>query len=89
MKGTFVERPKKAMKKASDMPGESKKERKRRLAAEKAKQRPGDGGAAVGGYEAGRGGGGGDSGDVPNKILFCTNLPEETTEEMLQMLFNQ
>lgn len=25
----------------------------------------------------------------PNKILFCTNLPEETTEDMLKMLFNQ
>jgi len=25
----------------------------------------------------------------PNQILFLTNLPEETTEVMLQMLFNQ
>jgi len=25
----------------------------------------------------------------PNQILFLTNLPEETTEIMLQMLFNQ
>lgn len=24
----------------------------------------------------------------PNKILFCTNLPDETTEEMLKLLFN-
>uniref|UniRef100_A0A0R3R268 J domain-containing protein n=1 Tax=Brugia timori TaxID=42155 RepID=A0A0R3R268_9BILA len=24
----------------------------------------------------------------PNKILFCTNLPEETTEQMLSLLFN-
>ncbi|VDK29140.1 unnamed protein product [Gongylonema pulchrum] len=24
----------------------------------------------------------------PNKILFCTNLPEETTEQMLALLFN-
>ncbi|VDN01987.1 unnamed protein product [Thelazia callipaeda] len=24
----------------------------------------------------------------PNKILFCTNLPEETTEQMLTLLFN-
>uniref|UniRef100_A0A914VZ65 RRM domain-containing protein n=1 Tax=Plectus sambesii TaxID=2011161 RepID=A0A914VZ65_9BILA len=33
---------------------------------------------------------GGNMGDAPpNKILFCTNLPEETTEQMLHMLFNQ
>jgi U1 small nuclear ribonucleoprotein A len=25
----------------------------------------------------------------PNKILFCTNLPEETTQQMLHMLFAQ
>ena len=25
----------------------------------------------------------------PNQILFLTNLPEETNEMMLQMLFNQ
>ncbi|WKY04910.1 hypothetical protein Q1695_005710 [Nippostrongylus brasiliensis] len=25
----------------------------------------------------------------PNKILFCTNLPEEATTDMLQILFNQ
>ena len=30
------------------------------------------------------------SGDAPpNQILFLTNLPEETNEMMLQMLFNQ
>ncbi|RDD44690.1 U1 small nuclear ribonucleoprotein A [Trichoplax sp. H2] len=27
--------------------------------------------------------------ELPNKILFLTNLPEETTELMLSMLFNQ
>lgn len=25
----------------------------------------------------------------PNKILFCTNLPPETTQDMLHMLFAQ
>lgn len=25
----------------------------------------------------------------PNQILFLTNLPDETTEMMLSMLFNQ
>lgn len=35
-------------------------------------------------------GGGGSSGkDLPNKILFLTNLPEETNEMMLSMLFQQ
>lgn len=27
--------------------------------------------------------------ELPNNILFLTNLPEETTELMLSMLFNQ
>merc|ERR1711935_766769 len=35
----------------------------------------------------GRGGVGGDA--PPNQILFLTNLPEETNETMLSMLFNQ
>ncbi|KAE9421807.1 hypothetical protein Angca_003099 [Angiostrongylus cantonensis] len=38
----------------------------------------------------GRGGNGGDGGPAPpNKILFCTNLPDEITTDMLQILFNQ
>uniref|UniRef100_A0A158PCR2 U2 small nuclear ribonucleoprotein B n=1 Tax=Angiostrongylus cantonensis TaxID=6313 RepID=A0A158PCR2_ANGCA len=33
---------------------------------------------------------GGDEGPAPpNKILFCTNLPDEATTDMLQILFNQ
>ena len=27
--------------------------------------------------------------ELPNKILFLTNLPEETSEKMLEMLFKQ
>ena len=74
MKGTFQERPKKVQ-------GESKKAKKRA-----AKE-------AAGKASGGSGGGGGGSGHVsdapPNQILFLTNLPEETNEMMLSMLFNQ
>lgn len=81
MKGTFVERPTKTAKKLGELQGESKKERKRRLAAEKSKSR---------GDADGHGGINMETGEQPpNKILFCTNLPEETTEQMLAMLFNQ
>merc|ERR1711935_298543 len=52
---------------------ESKKAKKRAAKAEAAAQ--------------GRGGVGGDA--PPNQILFLTNLPEETNETMLSMLFNQ
>jgi len=81
LKGTFVERPKKPMKKTVDAAAaESRKERKRRLVAEKARARGATGADAYAGQ----------TGEAPpNKILFCTNLPEETTEQMLQMLFNQ
>ena len=54
-------------------PMESKKAKKRAAKAEAAAQ--------------GRGGVGGDA--PPNQILFLTNLPEETNETMLSMLFNQ
>lgn len=82
MRGTFVERPK-ASKKAREAE-ESRKEKKRRLAAEKAsaKKAARAEGARPGGAEPG--------GDMPpNKILFCTNLPEETTQQMLHVLFVQ
>ncbi|KIH68207.1 hypothetical protein ANCDUO_01460 [Ancylostoma duodenale] len=39
---------------------------------------------------AGGGRGPGEDGPAPpNKILFCTNLPDEATTDMLQILFNQ
>ena len=58
-------------------PGESKKAKKR--AAKEASRQAG-GGQGVGGpvHDA-----------PPNQILFLTNLPEETNEMMLSMLFNQ
>jgi len=84
VKGTFVERPKQATgaKKTGDtLPGESRKERKRRQLLEKAKL------SGQPGAQATPQGAGGDN--TPNKILFCTNLPEETTDQMLAMLFQQ
>jgi len=50
------------------------------LAAANTMQRPFAGGAAAGGVLAEQ---------PPNAILFLTNLPEETNEMMLSMLFNQ
>ncbi|KAL1232806.1 U1 small nuclear ribonucleoprotein [Trichinella spiralis] len=78
LKGTYVERPKEHQRNA-DLTGESKKEKKRRIAAEKARLRASEGTNYVSV----------ESNPPPNKILFCTNLPEEATEHMLQMLFNQ
>jgi len=76
MKGTYQERPKKAV-------GESKKSKKK--AAKEAVK------AAAGGAAAAGGGGGAVATEnaPPNQILFLTNLPEETNEMMLSMLFNQ
>ncbi|VDP58223.1 unnamed protein product [Heligmosomoides polygyrus] len=44
---------------------------------------------AKGAGGGGRGPGGEDGPAPPNKILFCTNLPDEATTDMLQILFNQ
>jgi len=81
-KGTFVERPKiVASKKPAEVPGESRKERKRRLMAEKQKEiskAPAVNTLADSLEE-----------QPPNKILFCMGLPEDTSEQMLQMLFQQ
>ena len=78
MNGSFVERPRRPTGELT-----SKHKKKKPKAA-------GAGGPAVGG---GGGGGGGGQGGVdnapPNQILFLTNLPEETNEMMLSMLFNQ
>ncbi|KFD69582.1 hypothetical protein M514_01947 [Trichuris suis] len=77
MKGTYVERAK-PPRRNLEIPGESKKERKRRLAAEKMKLREMTGQPNPS-----------ETVQVPNKILFCTNLPDETTERMLLLLFNR
>jgi len=90
LKGTFTERPKKTK--------EEKKKKKAKDAAKKAQPPP----AAAPPVNPMMGFGmpmqppimnpmlGPPMGEQPpNQILFLTNLPEETTEVMLQMLFNQ
>ncbi|TRY74870.1 hypothetical protein TCAL_12569 [Tigriopus californicus] len=76
LKGTFTERPKRPA--GGPAGAESKKAKKR--AAKEAAVRQGGGSGTSGGpvLEA-----------PPNQILFLTNLPEETNEMMLSMLFNQ
>lgn len=71
LKGTYVERPKKSAGRVQKKPKAAKKT---------VKPVAGGGGAGVT-----RGEDGGPS--QPNKILFCTNLPDETTPDMLRLLF--
>ena len=83
LKGTFTERPKRLQ---GTTPGEAKKKKKK-----------GPEGPAPTGAPAARAPaipsaamtGGPVVEAPPNQILFLTNLPEETNEVMLQMLFNQ
>merc|ERR1712192_158263 len=75
--------------------GKAKKSKKAKAGAAAAAAGGGLPAAAGGGVHQGGGGGGhqGGGGNVdnapPNQILFLTNLPEETNEMMLSMLFNQ
>ncbi|NXE31005.1 SNRPA protein, partial [Ardeotis kori] len=75
MKGTFVERDRKR----------EKKKPKGQDAPAAKKSAGGSGAAAAGGVQ----GAVALSENPPNHILFLTNLPEETNELMLSMLFNQ
>lgn len=84
MKGTYSERPKKP--KRVTVPAEEEAKRAKKKAKDQAKQQvgyhsgvpahPGMMNAAV-------------PEQPPNQILFLTNLPDETSEMMLSMLFNQ
>ncbi|VVC36650.1 Hypothetical protein CINCED_3A009554 [Cinara cedri] len=78
MKGTFVERQKKPKKPRDDE--EAKKRRKAAKEQARALAQQNNPGGAVGGNVPEQ---------PPNQILFLTNLPDETTEMMLSMLFNQ
>lgn len=84
MKGTFTERPKKPKRIIPAADEEAKKAKKR--AKEQAKQQQM-------GYAPGAPHMGMTNAAVPeqppNQILFLTNLPDETSEMMLSMLFNQ
>ena len=85
MKGTFQERPKRP-KPDGEPKKKKKKESKQQVVA------PGASGAVGGpapyGYQTVIGSAGVPE-QPPNQILFLTNLPEETNEMMLSMLFNQ
>lgn len=101
LKGTFVERPKKPKRSATDDVTDNKKAKKK-AAKEQARQQqlqpqmmPGMQ-MGMGGMHMGVAGMGQQMGQPtmmpeqpPNQILFLTNLPEETNEMMLSMLFNQ
>ncbi len=80
IKGTFQERPKRLKPE-----GEPKKKKKK----ETKQVTPAQSGFAGTSYGFGAVGGAGVPEQPPNQILFLTNLPEETTEMMLSMLFTQ
>ena len=77
------------------MTSKAKKSKKAKAGAAAAAAGAGGGlpAAAGGGLHQGGGGHAGGGGNVdnapPNQIIFLTNLPEETNEMMLSMLFNQ
>lgn len=83
MKGTFTERPKKPKRVISAADEESKKAKKRAKEQAKLVQHGYAGGAAQHPSNAAV------PEQPPNQILFLTNLPDETSEMMLSMLFNQ
>lgn len=96
MKGTFAERPKKPKRVVPAADEEAKRAKKRaKEQAKHSQQITGGGGGGGSGYHAG--GVQQHPGLVnaavpeqpPNQILFLTNLPDETSEMMLSMLFNQ
>jgi len=90
MNGTFVERPRRP---TGELTSKAKKSKKAKAGAAAAAAAGGLPAAAGGGLHQGGGGGHAGGGNVdnapPNQILFLTNLPEETNEMMLSMLFNQ
>ncbi|XP_026464016.1 U1 small nuclear ribonucleoprotein A [Ctenocephalides felis] len=75
MKGTFQERPKKHKPPKPVIPPEERK-------AKKSKSSNSDGTTSHSSNNP-------NAEQPPNQILFLTNLPDETTEMMLSMLFNQ
>jgi len=84
MNGSFVERPRRP---TGELTSKAKKSKKPKAGG------PGAGAGVGISPPVGGGGGGGPMHNVdnapPNQILFLSNLPEETNEMMLSMLFNQ
>ncbi|KAM7533683.1 hypothetical protein Aperf_G00000124069 [Anoplocephala perfoliata] len=66
---------------------EREKRRRRKLAQRQAAAAAAA--AASGGVATVPGVEGENEGEIPNRVLFVSNLPEETTDAMLTMLFNQ
>jgi RNA recognition motif-containing protein len=79
--GTFVERPKKD----ASAVNAAKKEKKKTGTNGTEPALPAQSNGTSTGGSTGSGGGSGQ--DLPNKILFLVNLPEDTDQAMLQMLF--
>jgi U2 small nuclear ribonucleoprotein B'' len=87
IKGTFVERPMKPKRSAAEEAADSKKAKKKAAKEARQHQTPGHMGSQMSGKMSAQ-----QSAIMeqpPNQILFLTNLPEETNEMMLSMLFNQ
>jgi len=87
MDGTFVEKVKKKTidkRKAEEEPTEAKKPQKRQTTQkpEKKKEKKEEGGVGAPAHLQPKQ-------QPPNKILFVENLPEQTTDLMLSMLFQQ
>lgn len=83
LKGTYTERPKKPKRVIQPVDEEAKKAKKR--AKDHAKQH---GTMSYAGGQMGMSNAAVPE-QPPNQILFLTNLPDETSEMMLSMLFNQ
>ncbi len=81
--GTYVERPKKDPSASNGVKKDKKKGTEPALPSSNGA--PATGNAASTTTSSSGGGGGGH--DQPNKILFLVNLPEDTDQSMLQMLF--
>lgn len=86
IKGTFVERPKRP--KLEGEPKKKKKKESKQQVVVAGGASTTVGGPAPYGYQSVVGSAGVPE-QPPNQILFLTNLPEETNEMMLSMLFNQ
>lgn len=80
--GTYVERPKKdASSKDADGKSSSSASKKEKKATESSASDSASSSAAAHSHSNGQ------SVDLPNKILFLVNLPEETEQSMVQILF--
>jgi U2 small nuclear ribonucleoprotein B'' len=91
--GTFVERPKRPLEETNGTKDGSKKEKKSEktgsevVSSTKTKTESEQAASATAGVQSLSMGNTLNENNAPNKILFLVNLPEESDEPMLQMLF--